>query len=176
MDLPRGLRHGFAVRSGHARMLFVASPAGIEDEFRALGTEATADELSRPARRPAAAEAVAAMPRPSASARLLHRPAARHAAQRVKQGRPGPPPAVPLSPSSSAARPAAGRAAQPLSSAARPIRRRPWSASAPAAGAARLDLGRVNRLDLSAQPAEAGSRAAVAVQRRLGLERGAALP
>ena len=59
--LPRGLQHGFAVRSGHAPMLFVASPAGIEDEFRALGTEAAADELPGPPAGPPPPEAVAAM-------------------------------------------------------------------------------------------------------------------
>ena len=49
------------MRSGHARVLFVASPAGIEEKFRALGAEAAADELPGPPAGPPPAEAVAAM-------------------------------------------------------------------------------------------------------------------
>jgi quercetin dioxygenase-like cupin family protein len=59
--LPRGLQHGFAVRSGYARVLFVASPGGIEHAFLALGSEAAAGELPGPPSGPPPAEAVAAM-------------------------------------------------------------------------------------------------------------------
>lgn len=59
--LPRGLQHGFAVRSGHARVLFIASPGGIEHAFLALGSDAAAGELPGPPSGPPPAEAVAAM-------------------------------------------------------------------------------------------------------------------
>jgi len=34
--LPRGIPHGFAVKSGTARMLLVFTPSGLEDAFRSL--------------------------------------------------------------------------------------------------------------------------------------------
>ena len=43
--MPRGLQHGFAVRTETARLLQVFTPAGLEGAFRALSEPAPADEL-----------------------------------------------------------------------------------------------------------------------------------
>jgi quercetin dioxygenase-like cupin family protein len=39
--LPRGIQHGFAVHTPEARMLVMATPAGLEDAFRAYSEPAT---------------------------------------------------------------------------------------------------------------------------------------
>ncbi len=47
--LPRGIQHGFALRSETARMLVVTTPAGLEDAFRQFSQPASAgDEPSIP--------------------------------------------------------------------------------------------------------------------------------
>jgi quercetin dioxygenase-like cupin family protein len=38
--LPRGIQHGFAVRTATARMLVMATPAGLEEAFRAFSEPA----------------------------------------------------------------------------------------------------------------------------------------
>jgi mannose-6-phosphate isomerase-like protein (cupin superfamily) len=43
--LPRGIPHGFAVRSEQARILHAYTPAGLEEAFRALSTPAPAPQL-----------------------------------------------------------------------------------------------------------------------------------
>ncbi len=39
--LPRGIQHGFALRTPAARMLVIATPAGLEQTFRAFSEPAT---------------------------------------------------------------------------------------------------------------------------------------
>lgn len=41
--LPRGIQHGFAIRSPEATMLFVLSPGGLDEAFRELSEPAVAD-------------------------------------------------------------------------------------------------------------------------------------
>ncbi|MBA3428669.1 MAG: cupin domain-containing protein [Actinobacteria bacterium] len=43
--MPRGVQHGFAVRTPTARMLQAFTPGGLEDAFRALSEPAPIDEL-----------------------------------------------------------------------------------------------------------------------------------
>ena len=43
--LPRGIQHGFAMRTETARMLVMTTPAGLEDAFRALSEPAPAGAL-----------------------------------------------------------------------------------------------------------------------------------
>ncbi|HYH61069.1 MAG TPA: cupin domain-containing protein [Solirubrobacterales bacterium] len=42
--LPRGIQHGFALRSETARMLVVTTPAGLEKAFREFSQPASADD------------------------------------------------------------------------------------------------------------------------------------
>ena len=46
--LPRGIQHGFAVRTSTARMLVMTTPAGLEDAFRVL-SEPAPDRVLPPA-------------------------------------------------------------------------------------------------------------------------------
>ncbi|HEX8027549.1 MAG TPA: cupin domain-containing protein [Vicinamibacterales bacterium] len=43
--LPRGIPHGFAVRSTTARMLLVFTPAGLEEAFRSVSVPAETHDL-----------------------------------------------------------------------------------------------------------------------------------
>jgi quercetin dioxygenase-like cupin family protein len=43
--MPRGVQHGFAVRTATASLLQVFTPGGLEDAFRSLSEPAPADEL-----------------------------------------------------------------------------------------------------------------------------------
>lgn len=50
--LPRGVPHGFAVRSGTARMLLVFTPGGLEEAFRSVSVPADAAVLPAEAAAP----------------------------------------------------------------------------------------------------------------------------
>ena len=59
--MPRGVQHGFAVRTATARLLQAFSPGGLEEAFRALSEPAAAEELPPAPEGPPPAEAVEAM-------------------------------------------------------------------------------------------------------------------
>lgn len=59
--MPRGVEHGFAVRTDTARLLFALTPGGLEDAFRALSERAPVEELPPAPAGPPAPEAVATM-------------------------------------------------------------------------------------------------------------------
>lgn len=59
--LPRGVPHGFAVRSDRARMLLVLTPGGLEATFHSLSDPAVAGAELPPVLGPPPAEAINAM-------------------------------------------------------------------------------------------------------------------
>lgn len=59
--LPRGVVHGFAVRSSHARVLLVCTPGGLDAPFRELSAPADEGVLPAVPQGPPPAEAVAAL-------------------------------------------------------------------------------------------------------------------
>lgn len=63
VHLPRGIPHGFAVRSPLARLLHVYSPSGIEAAFRAVGVPAPVRELPPMPEGPPSPDVLAAVER-----------------------------------------------------------------------------------------------------------------
>jgi quercetin dioxygenase-like cupin family protein len=59
--MPRGIQHGFAVRSETARLLQAFTPGGLERAFRSLSDPAPSEELPPEAQGPPPPAAVAAM-------------------------------------------------------------------------------------------------------------------
>jgi len=59
--MPRGVQHGFAVRTETASLLQVFTPGGLEEAFRSLSEPAAANELPPAPEGPPPAEAVEAM-------------------------------------------------------------------------------------------------------------------
>jgi quercetin dioxygenase-like cupin family protein len=59
--MPRGVQHGFAVRTATATLLQMFTPGGLEAAFRSLSEPAPADELPPAPEGPPPAEAVEAM-------------------------------------------------------------------------------------------------------------------
>jgi quercetin dioxygenase-like cupin family protein len=59
--MPRGVQHGFAVRTETASLLQMFTPGGLEEAFRSLSEPAPADELPPAPEGPPPAEAVEAM-------------------------------------------------------------------------------------------------------------------
>ena len=59
--MPRGVQHGFAVRTETASLLQMFTPGGLEEAFRSLSEPAPADELPPAPQGPPPAEAVEAM-------------------------------------------------------------------------------------------------------------------
>jgi quercetin dioxygenase-like cupin family protein len=59
--MPRGVQHGFAVRTDTARLLQAFTPGGLEDAFRALSRPAPADALPPAPDGPPDPEVVSAM-------------------------------------------------------------------------------------------------------------------
>ena len=58
--LPRGIQHGFAVRSETARLLFACTPGGLEEAFHRVSEPAARGELPALPAGPPPEEAVAA--------------------------------------------------------------------------------------------------------------------
>lgn len=59
--LPRGIQHGFALRSPEARMLVTTTPAGLEQAFRVCSEPAAERALPAPPDGPPDEDAVAAL-------------------------------------------------------------------------------------------------------------------
>jgi mannose-6-phosphate isomerase-like protein (cupin superfamily) len=59
--LPRGIQHGFAVRSETARVLFACTPGGLEEAFHAIAEPGVRGELPAVPAGPPPDEAVAAV-------------------------------------------------------------------------------------------------------------------
>jgi hypothetical protein len=59
--MPRGIQHGFAVRTDHARLLQAFTPGGLEEAFRSLSEPAAFDGLPPAPDGPPRPEAVESM-------------------------------------------------------------------------------------------------------------------
>jgi Cupin domain len=59
--MPRGVQHGFAVRTETARLLQAFTPGGLEEAFRSLSEPAAFDGLPPAPERPPSPEVIEAM-------------------------------------------------------------------------------------------------------------------